>query len=263
MVDPVSIESADYLVVESTYGNRLHDKSAPEDMIGEIIVSTAAKGGTVVIPAFAVGRVQSLLYYIQKLKQKEKIPNIPVFLDSPMAINASKLLCKHKKEHRFSEKMCHKVCDVATYTRTVEDSKKLDTAHAMPSVIISASGMATGGRVLHHLKTYIGDSKNTILFTGYQAGGTRGDRLVRGEKEIKIHGQMWPVRARIECMSNTSAHADYQEMLDWLGYFKKSPTKVFVTHGEVEAAASLKEKIEEKFGWTVTVPAYQDWEELS
>lgn len=261
MVEPEHFEYVDYLVIESTYGNRLHDQSDPEAIIGEIISTAAARGGTVVIPAFAVGRTQSLLYYIYELKKNGKIPNIPIFLDSPMAIKATKLLCQHQNSHRLSETECRKVCDIATYTKTVEESKKLGM-QAMPSVIISASGMATGGRVLHHLKNFIGDSRNTILFTGFQAGGTRGDRIVGGEKEIKIHGQMWPVRARIECMSNTSAHADYQEMLDWLGYLKQPPKKIFITHGEAEAAASLKDKIEQRFGWDVSVPKYQHQEEL-
>ncbi len=261
MVSPVHFEAADYLVIESTYGDRLHDKTDPMETIGEIISTTAGRGGTVIIPAFAVGRTQSLLYYIHQLKKKDRIPDIPVFLDSPMAIKATRLLCRHHDSHRLSEAGCHRVCDVATYIKTVEESKELDR-QAMPSVIISASGMATGGRVLHHLKNYIGDSRNTILFTGFQAGGTRGDRIVRGEKEIKIHGQMWPVRAQIECMSNTSAHADYQEILDWLGHFRKPPKKTFITHGEAEAAAALKEKIEQQLGWNVVTPRYQQREEL-
>ena len=261
MVEPAHFEAADYLVIESTYGNRLHDRTDPMETIGEIISTTAARGGTVVIPAFAVGRTQSLLYYIHGLKKQGKIPDIPVFLDSPMAVKATRLLCRHQDSHRLSEARCHRVCDVATYIKTVEESKELDR-QAMPSVIISASGMATGGRVLHHLKNYIGDSRNTILFTGFQAGGTRGDRIVRGEKEIKIHGQMWPVRARIECMSNTSAHADYQEILDWLGHFRQPPKKTFITHGEAEAAAALKEKIEQQLGWNVVIPKYQQREEL-
>lgn len=261
MVAPEHFGQADYLVIESTYGNRLHSKSNPLETIGEIITTTTAKGGTVLIPAFAVGRTQSLLYYIHELKQKGQIPNVPIFLDSPMAINATKLMHLHAHDHRLSEKECAKVCNIATYTKTVEQSKALGR-QKVPSVIISASGMATGGRVLHHLKNYLGDRKNTILFTGFQAGGTRGDRILRGEKEIKIHGQMWPVRARIESMGNTSAHADYQEILDWLGNFKSAPDKTFITHGEVEASRSLKDKIEDKFGWNVCIPKYLHHEEL-
>jgi metallo-beta-lactamase family protein len=178
-----------------------------------------------------------------------------------MAINATRLMHRHRDDHRLSEQECTEVCNIATYTTTVEQSKQLDR-NKVPSVIISASGMATGGRILHHLKNYIGDRKNTILFTGFQAGGTRGDRILRGEKKIKIHGQMWPVRARIESMGNTSAHADYQEILDWLGCFKTAPRKTFITHGEVEASLFLKGKIKEKLGWNVSIPKYLQHEEL-
>ncbi len=261
MMEPEHFKQTDYLVIESTYGNRLHGQSDPLETIEEIITTTAAKGGTVIIPAFAVGRTQNLLYYIHALKQKGKIPNVPIFLDSPMAINATKLMHRHHNDHRLSEKECAEVCNIATYTKTVEQSKALGR-QKMPSVIISASGMATGGRILHHLKNYISDRKNTILFTGFQAGGTRGDRILRGEKEIKIHGQMWSVRARIECMDNTSAHADYQEILDWLSYIETAPDKIFITHGEVEASQSLKDKIRDKFGWNVHIPKYLHREEL-
>jgi len=261
MVLPEHIEAADYLVVESTYGDRLHDKADPVDMIGDVITSTAAKGGMVVIPAFAVGRSQNLLYYIHDLKRKGKIPNIPIYLDSPMAINVTNLLCRHGDDHKLSNQEWADVCDIATYTKSVEESKNIGR-QAMPSIIISASGMATGGRILHHLKNYIGDSRHTILFTGFQAGGTRGDRILKGEKDIKIHGQMWPVRARIEYMGNTSAHADYQEILDWLSYVKTPPLKVFVIHGESEASTALRDKIEETYGWDVCVPKYLQQVEL-
>jgi metallo-beta-lactamase family protein len=253
---PVKLQNTDYLLIESTYGNRLHDTTDPIEKIGKIVTDTAAKGGTIVIPAFAVGRSQTMLYYINELKRLKKIPNIPVFLDSPMAISASNLLCKYQKDHKLSADLCEDVCSVATYTREVEESKKID-ASPMPKIIISASGMATGGRILHHLKHFIGDHKNTILFTGFQAGGTRGDRILKGEKEIKIHGEMHAVKARIETLTGTSAHADYSEILQWLGNFKKEPKKTFITHGEIEAAKSLKEKIEKQLGWkNVIIPEY-------
>lgn len=261
MKTPAELQYTDYLLIESTYGNRLHEKTNPADEIGEIIRSTAAKGGTVLIPAFAVGRAQMMLYYIYQLKQAGKIPDIPVFLDSPMAVNATKLLCKFKNEHKLPEGVCSDVCNIATYTHTVEESKALDNS-AMPIVIISASGMATGGRILHHLKNFMGDENNTILFTGFQAGGTRGNRMVNGEKRIKIHGDFHPLRARVENLDSTSAHADYEEILDWLGKFRKAPIKTFITHGEPEAAASLKEKIEERFGWNVEIPKYMQSENL-
>jgi metallo-beta-lactamase family protein len=254
--------AADYIVIESTYGDRLHEKSDPLDTIGRVIKETTERGGTVIIPAFAVGRAQSILYYIHQLKAQGRIRRVPVYLDSPMAIDASSLLCKYGSDHRLAPKLCSDVSRAATYIHTVEESKKIDHA-IMPSVIISASGMATGGRILHHLKHFIGDTRNTILFAGYQAEGTRGDRLVRGEKEIKIHGSFWPVRATIENLSNLSAHADYEELLQWLKMAPQRPKGVFVTHGSTPAAQSLKEKIERQLGWRTRVPAYRHMETLS
>jgi len=263
MKPPAQMQRADYLVLESTYGDRLHKDSNPLDKIGEIIRDTAARGGSVIIPAFAVGRTQSILYYIHALRKADAIPAaIPVFLDSPMAINATQLLSRHKNDHRLPEKLCADVCHVAQYVHTAEESKALDHSNGVPAVIISASGMATGGRILHHLKHFIGDARNTILFTGYQAAGTRGARLVHGEEEIRIHGRMWPVRAQVEVLHNTSAHADYGEILEWLGHFQEPPRKTFITHGEPEAASSLKMKIEDHLGWIAVVPDYLQAVEL-
>ncbi|HAT8564396.1 TPA: MBL fold metallo-hydrolase [Legionella pneumophila] len=261
MQEPSIIEKMDYLVIESTYGNRLHDNEDPKVLIKEIINKTVHRGGSVIIPAFAVARAQNLLYYISLLKKEKSIPDVPVYLDSPMAINATHIMCQHKEDHRLSESECTDLCNTATYTRTPEESKDLDK-NTYPKIIISASGMATGGRILFHLKTYASDPKNTILFAGYQAGGTRGARMVNGEQEIKIHGQMIPVRAHIEVLSNLSAHADYEEMLHWLSHFRKPPKKIFITHGEPEAAKALKTKIEQQFGWTCIVPQYQQTETL-
>jgi metallo-beta-lactamase family protein len=263
MEAPAQIQEADYLVLESTYGDRLHETTDPLDQLEGIIAKTASRGGTVVIPAFAVGRAQSLMYYIYKLKQAGRIPDIPVYLDSPMAISATKLLQKHQAEHRLSKEECAAVCSSVFYTKTVEQSKEIYSKNnGMPTIIISASGMATGGRVLHHLKHYIGDPRNTVLLSGFQAAGTRGARLAHGENEIKIHGQLYPVRAEIDMLDNISAHADYSEILEWLAHFREQPRKVFLTHGEPEAASSLKFKIEEHLGWTVEIPEYRQTEEL-
>jgi len=187
---------------------------------------------------------------------------LPVFLDSPMAISATKLLCQFHNEHRLPKGLCADVCGVATYVNTVDDSKRLEQLR-VPSVIISASGMATGGRILHHLKYFMGDPRNTILFTGFQAGGTRGDRMLKGETEIKIHGQFYSVKARVENLSSLSAHADYEGILKWLRGFKNPPKKTFITHGELAASVSLKEKIEKELGWDVVIPRYLDSQELS
>lgn len=255
MKPPQIIQSTDYLVIESTYGNRAHSDVSPQEQLAKVINQTAKRGGTILIPAFAVGRAQSLLYYIAQLKKENKIPNLPVFLDSPMAQDATDLLKHHLDELKISADQCKQLRQSATYINTREESKRIDN-YRMPIIIISASGMATGGRVLHHLKAFAPEERNTILFTGFQAAGTRGARMVNGEKEIKIHGQMIPVRAQIELMSNTSAHADYNDILSWLENFNKPTRKVFIVHGEPEAAEALKEKIIEKFGWKCEVPDY-------
>lgn len=255
MKPPARLQDADYLIVESTYGDRLHDKDDPTEDIARVVCRTAARGGTVLIPSFAVGRAQALLYHLYLLKQKKRIPDLPIFLDSPMAINTTEMFKRHPNDHRLSEEECAAMCSIARYTRTQEESRAIGQS-AIPKVIISASGMATGGRVLHHLKQYIGDPRNTILLPGFQANGTRGDRLARGEKELKIHGYLWPVRAEIVKMDNMSAHADYAEILCWLENFTTAPRKVFITHGEIDAARALQEKITEKFGWDSLIPTY-------
>lgn len=257
MKSPARLTHSDYLLIESTYGDRLHGSTDPAEELAQVIKSTSAKGGTILIPTFAVGRAQSIIYYIHGLKKSGKIPNIPVFVDSPMATNATNLLCKHDREHILSPKFCGEVCNSATYTRTVEDSKALG-ASVMPKVIISASGMATGGRVLHHLKNLMGDPKNTILFTGFQAGGTRGEAMLKGQKLIKIHGNMYSLRANVEYLDNISAHADYSEIIEWLANFKKPPSHTFITHGDSRAAKALQKRIHDELGWKTSIPEYLD-----
>lgn len=262
--EPAQIQEADYLVLESTYGDRLHEKIDPMAQLETIINETISKGGTVVIPAFAVGRAQSLMYYIYELKKAGRISGrVPVYVDSPMAINVTEILQRFDNEHRLSHEHCRKMCDSVIYTKSVEESKAIyNKNNGMPAIIISASGMATGGRVIHHLKNYITDERNTILLAGYQAAGTRGARLVQGEKELKMHGAMYPVKARIAMLDNISAHGDYQEIIDWLRHFREAPKKVYLTHGEPEAAAAFKSHIEEQLGWNVEIPAYMDFVEL-
>lgn len=261
MKPPSKIIDSGYLVVESTYGDRLHGKDDPMEEIGEIVRKTAQRGGSVVIPAFAVGRAQAILHCLYILKQKKLIPNIPIYLDSPMAIKVTDLLVKHAAYHRLSAEECEAVSNIAIYANTPEESKAINHNN-MPKVIVSASGMATGGRILHHLKHYVGDPRNTILLPGFQAYGTRGDRLARGEKEIKIHGSMWPVQAEIQKLDNMSAHADYNELLEWMGHMGNAPQRVFVTHGEKDSAYAMKQRIEETLHWPVTVPAYLQEEVL-
>jgi metallo-beta-lactamase family protein len=255
MHDPVSVERADYLVVESTYGDRRHDRRDPADALAEIISKTIVHGGTVIIPAFAVGRAQTVLFHLHRLKSAGRIANVPVFLDSPMAQDASEVYCTNIKDHRLSETECRRACTVARYIRSVEESKAL-TASATPKVIISASGMATGGRVLHHLKHYAPDPRNTILFVGFQAGGTRGAAMLAGAANIKIHGEYVPVRAGVKNLDMLSAHADSDELLRWLQGVKTPPRMTFITHGEPAAADALRHRIEETLRWPCLVPEH-------
>ena len=258
---PEDPPASDYLVLESTYGDRLHDTSDPEEQLLDVINRTAKRGGVILIPAFAVGRAQLLLYYIYQLKIKKEIPNLPVFVDSPMATNVTNMFAHHADLHRLTDQQSMDVCEVAQYIQSVEESKALGSKK-MPMIIISASGMATGGRILHHIRHLAPDHRNTILFSGFLAGGTRGDRMVRGEKEIKMFGQMIPIHAEVIQMNNLSAHADYQEILTWLSHAKKIPRKIFITHGEQKAAEELKRKIEHTFHCDCEIPAYLDQENL-
>lgn len=261
MQSPTIIQEADYIVMESTYGDRIHDSTNPQMQIAEVINQTVKRGGSIIIPAFAVGRAQSLLYYINEIKKSGVISDIPVYLDSPMATSATKILCKHMKDHRLNEDQCTQLCNAAKYINSPKESMQLDTDKS-PKIIISASGMLEGGRILHHLKVFGPDPKSTILITGYQAVGTRGAQLVKGDREIKIHGEQVPIRAQVEVMSSGSAHADYREMLDWLKNFKSPPKKVFITHGEYNSAITFKSHIEKELGWQCEVPDYLEKVEL-
>jgi metallo-beta-lactamase family protein len=256
MVDPTLIARADYLVVESTYGDRRHDPTNPEDALAEVINRTVHRGGTVVIPAFAVGRAQSILFHLENLKTAGRLPGaLPIFLDSPMAIDASDIFCANPADHKLSPARCRAFQKGVRYVRDSEESKEL-TASPMPKVIISASGMATGGRVLHHLKRYAPDPRSAILFTGFQAGGTRGAAMVAGAETIKIHGAYFPVEAEVRNLDMLSAHADCDELLRWLRGFKTPPRRTFVTHGEPPASDALRHRVEEQLGWDCRVPEH-------
>lgn len=250
---PEPLPDADYLVLESTYGDRVHEDEDVMSRMSKLINETYKNGGTIVIPAFAVGRAQHLLYIINQLKAAKKIPDIKTYLDSPMAIDATDLYCKFHDEHRLSEKQCANMCKSAILTKTADQSKAINNIKG-PKVIISASGMASGGRVLHHLVQYLGDEKNTILIVGFQAAGTRGRDLLDGATQIKIFGDTIPVRARVENFLSLSAHGDQQELIRWLKESKLKHPKVFLTHGEISSAENFAEKLQEVFKWKVEVP---------
>jgi len=257
MFPPEPLPETDFLVVESTYGNRTHNGLDAENALAKAISETARRGGTVVIPAFAVGRTQTLLLHISHLLRDKRIPALPIFLDSPMAIDASDIFCRHPDDHKLSAAETRKAFAVAHYVRTAEESKSLDSM-VMPKVIVSASGMATGGRVLHHLKSYAPNHRNLILFTGFQSGGTRGATMVAGGKTVKIHGEYIPVQAEVRNLDMLSAHADANEIIAWLKPTPKQPRTTFVTHGEPDAADTMRRRISEELGWSCVVPDYRD-----
>ncbi len=253
---PVQIKQADYLLLESTYGNRLHARDDPMLKLASIINKTVTRKGVVLIPVFAVGRAQELLYYIHLLKTSGAIPeHIPVYLNSPMAVDATAIFSKHRGEHKLSKEECAALNRTAHVVNSVEESRALNQMKG-PMIILSASGMASGGRVVHHLKAFAPKSNNTILFAGFQAAGTRGAAMVDGAREIKIHGEYYPIRARVEFISNLSAHADYEEIIDWLRGFETPPKKTFIIHGEPLAADSMRLHLEEKLHWRAEVPEY-------
>ena len=261
MRPPAPVAEADYLVLESTYGNRRHDAADPEETLAGHLGRALRRGGVVVVPAFAVGRAQALLHFIGRLKARGAIPDVPVFLNSPMAVNATRLYHEHMAEHRLTREECEAMCNAAQIVNSADESRALNERSG-PMIIVSASGMATGGRVVHHLKAFAPDPRNMILLPGFQAAGTRGAALAAGADAIKIHGSYVPVRAEVVKMDNLSAHADYEEILAWLRNFRRPPRRVFVTHGEPAAADELRRRIEEAFGWAVGVPEYGEKAEL-
>ena len=257
MKAPPHLKDTDYLVLESTYGDRLHPTDDVITALANEVTQTIKRGGVLLIPCFAVGRVQMVLYYLYQLQQKHMIPDVPIYLDSPMAMSVTELYCKFPDEHILSIPACNAAFGIAKISPTVEESKKLDHI-THPAIIIAGSGMGSGGRMIYHFQHYISDHKNTVLFVGFQSPGTLGHALVNGKKEIRIFGKQYEVHAVINLIKSLSAHADYREILDWLSYFEHAPKRVFITHGELESAKSLKEKIEARFKWDVVIPKYDD-----
>ena len=263
--DPTPVDGADYLILESTYGNRLHtDKNgrSGKEQLRDVVVATAKRGGTVLIPSFAVGRAQELLYMLRELEIENQIPVLPVYVDSPMAVDAVDIFRKHVEEHDLEMTQLERAGGNPLYTqrvhfaRSVEDSKAIND-HRFPSIIISANGMATGGRILHHLLQRLPDERNSIVFVGFQALGTRGRLLSEGARQIRIFGVDYPVRAAVHVIDSFSAHGDYSEILRWLGGFLRAPRKTFLVHGEPKAIEAMKDHIVSAHkAWQVEIPAY-------
>jgi metallo-beta-lactamase family protein len=260
--DPESPARADYLLCESTYGDRDHPTGSVTDALADVIGRTAARGGVVVIPAFAVDRTQQIMYYLRELEEEKRIPTLPVYLDSPMAITVTDFYVRHREDHKpefvreedSGNKDPLNMLEVHMM-RAVEDSKKINEVNT-PCIIVSASGMATGGRVLHHLAQRLPDSRNTVLLVGYQAEGTRGRALQDGVKSVNLFGQQVAVRAAISTIGQLSAHAGKSELLRWLSGFQAPPKQTFLVHGEPLALNSLRDAIISQHHWQVTIPAH-------
>jgi metallo-beta-lactamase family protein len=285
--DPTPVSAADYLLVESTYGNRVHEQDDNGSRLAGIVTDTFQKGGKLIIPAFAIGRVEEIVYWLKRLEAEKRIPVLPVFVDSPMAAAALARYTERvaeldpemhpeerddkaphdaaapnppavRRRQAMHERELSIFCTERFRVIASPDESKQLTASRTPSIVISSSGMAEGGRVLHHLKAALPDARNTVLFAGYQAAGTRGRRLVDGEKSIKIHGGWVPVASRIELIDSMSAHADSNEIMRWLQGFAQPPTRTFIVHGEPAAQDALGARIEKELGWVWHAPQHQE-----
>ena len=266
--DPVAPPACDYLLVESTYGDREHDPEKPKDALARIINDAATRDAPVLIPAFAVGRSQEIVYLIRELEDEKRIPVLPVCVDSPMAAASTTAYSRRTEEQDedYANLVARQQHPLRTHSMLTcsskQESKRLNEAQGA-RLIISASGMMTGGRVLHHALRMVSDPEATIVFVGYQAAGTTGRRILNSEPEVKILGQWVPVRCRVEKIGGFSAHADWREIIRWLADMPEAPRRTFVVHGEPEAATAMKQHIVERFGWNVEIPQYGERFELS
>ena len=266
--NPESPTRADYLLCESTYGDRDHPAGDVAAELADVINLTAKRGGAIVIPAFAVGRTQTIMYYLKQLVVQKRIPDLPVYIDSPMAISATELYKNHPEDHDldFSHQESNGGdplnLNEVHMTRSVEESKKINDV-VSPCIIVSASGMASGGRILHHLAHRLPDSRSTVLLVGYQGEGTRGRQLLEGAKYLNLFGESVAVRARIVEIGQLSAHAGRSELLRWLSGFQAAPKQTFMVHGEPSGLSGLRDAIKAKFGWPVAIPEYEQSFDLS
>lgn len=290
--DPTLVEEADYVLVESTYGDRLHEPDDDGEQFARIVNEAAERGGRVIIPAFAIGRVEELLYWLKRLEEEKRIPVLPVFLDSPMAVDAlarytarlheldddlqpeqhdgkaphDESAHEPRHERRRHARQERDLCAFCTQrfraVSRADESKEL-TRSRMPAIVISSSGMATGGRVLHHLRAALPDSRNTVLLVGFQAAGTRGRQLLDGQRTVKIHGEMVPVQAHVTVIGAMSAHADSAEILRWLRGFTRPPRSTFLVHGEPAAMDALSASIAASLGWQTRMPGHGERVELA
>lgn len=250
---PQKPEHADYLIVESTYGDRKHPEGSTKELLLEIIQKSLSKHGPLLVPSFTVDRAQDFMYLIWQLKNENRIPDIPVYLDSPMGIDVSKLFLKYPDWQILGPDVFREVFRNTRMVKSVQDTRRL-ARKTMPMIVIAGSGMMNGGRILHYLKEHLSDPKATIIIPGYQAAGTRGRKLSEGETEIKIHGEYFKVKAEIAHIRTMSSHADQEEILKWMSNIKNKPEKVFIVHGEPHSADALRLKIKDTFGWNCHIP---------
>lgn len=253
MYEPHKPEHADIILMESTYGDKLH----PADPMGQletIIKKAMSGGGTIIIPGFAVERAQLLMYLLWQLEKSKRIPNIPVYMDSPMGAGVLEVFRRNLSWHKLSGEDCDEMCRKIKVTETPDDTYRL-MADKRPKIIIAGSGMATGGRVLLYFQKYLGDPTATIVLAGYQAEGTRGRALQEGAKTVKLYGKLYDVKAHIEHVDGLSSHADQQGLISWLNELKQAPEKLFIVHGETTPAKALKDKIKNTYGWDAEIPA--------
>lgn len=266
--DPQTPTAGDYLICESTYGDREHPDGDPVQLLADVVNRVVKRGGSIVVPAFAIGRTQTFMYYLRQLEDEQRIPRVPVYVDSPMALSATDLYVRHTEDHdldmtRLDQGGNHDPLNVHEFhlTRSVDESKKINDVKT-PCIIISASGMVTGGRVLHHLAQRLPDSKNAVILAGFQGEGTRGRAMQEGAKVLHLFGETIPVNAEIITMGQFSAHAGKSELLRWVGAFEKAPKKTWLTHGEPAAAQALQTAIKQRYTWDVSVARYLDTVEL-
>lgn len=257
MRPPHPYEGSDILVTESTYGNRQHPRIDQDAELGAAIRRVAGRGGVMVVPAFAIGRAQGVLLQIARLRARGEIPSVPVYLNSPMAIDATDIYLRHRDLHSASEAECRAMQGLATMVHTAEESKALNRGHG-PMIILSASGMLTGGRVLHHLEAFGGDPRNAIVLSGFQAGGTRGAALLAGASTVRLFGREIRIDAEIVALQSFSGHADGDELMRWMSGAPRPPRMTFVTHGEPDAADALRARIKRELGWRVRAPEQLD-----
>ena len=259
---PLAIEDADYLLIESTYGDRLHPTAPVLEQLSKVIVETVEKGGHLLIPSFAVGRTQDLLYLLSVLKRNSSMPEIPVFLDSPLGLIATEIFENYSGWHKLSREDIGAMQEITTIIKSRQQSQEV-MRRRPSSIVIAGSGMVSGGRILHHLCARLWDKRNTVLLVGYQAAGTRGRQLQQGVSEIKMHGEYFAVGAEVVELSGLSAHADQNEILTWLGHFKTPPKETFIVHGEPQASDALRVRIQDTYRWKCQIPKAFEKQSLS